>query len=102
MVTKEIPEFLRKAGGRPRWEPTAAERESIKNLASNGIPQVYIAQIVGTSRATLQRRCREELRVGTLIANARVAFVAFNLAVSGKHPKMTRFWLSKRGGWKQN
>lgn len=76
-------------------------RAWVKDLASGGIPQSEIAKVVGTSEATLQRRCRHELRTGKLVANARVAMTAFEMAVSGRHPQMTRFWLRCNAGWSE-
>jgi len=88
-------------GGRPRWKPSSDVRELVKRLASFGIVQSDIAKVVGISEATLQRRCRDELRVGTLKANAQVAIIAFEMAVSGEYPMMTKFWLERRLGWSE-
>ena len=84
--------------GRPKWLPTRKQRAYIRDLASGGYPQEVIAKVVGVSRSTLKRRCPRELHEGTLIANARLAAVAFEMAVSGEFPEMTLFLLKCRVG----
>jgi AraC-like DNA-binding protein len=58
-----------------------------------------IARVIGVSESTLKRRCKDELRLCALLANVRVAEVAYDMACSGDHPEMTRWWLRTRAGW---
>lgn len=87
-------------GGRPKWEPNAEQVDAIQAAASAGLTQDVIATLVGVSESTLKRRCADQLRLGSLHCNARVALAAFEMAISGNHPAMTRFWLAMRAGWK--
>lgn len=87
--------------GRPRWEPTAETRTNVRELAGRGVPQGLIAKVLCISESTLKRRCAEELRLGALYANAAVAWTAYQMAVSGEYPEMTRYWLRARGGWRE-
>jgi hypothetical protein len=80
--------------------PTAAQREIVLAAASRGLPQDVIAAFVGVSESTLKRRCADELSLGVMAANARVAATAFEMATSGNHERMTMWWLRVRGGWK--
>jgi hypothetical protein len=87
------------SGGRPRWVPTATERRGVREWASLGYPQDVIGKLIGVSESTLKRRCPEELHLGRLVADAKVAQVGFQMAVSGEHPKMTIWWMRTRMGW---
>lgn len=87
-------------GGRPRWEPTDEARTKVFELAGRGIPQEHIALFIGVSESTLKRRCREELRLGAMKANAAVAMTAYQMGISDEHPEMTRFWLRCCAGWR--
>ena len=87
-------------GGRPRWQPPLEQRAAVTEAARRGLSQDLIAALLGVSESTLKRRCARELTDGALLANARVALAAFELAVSGEHEAMTRFWLRTRMGWK--
>jgi hypothetical protein len=89
------------AGGRPRWSPDERRRRAIYEAARRGLPQDLIAQLAGISEATLKRRCAEELHLGATIANLQIAIAAYEMAVSGDHPTMTRWWLQVRAGWKR-
>lgn len=88
-----------KVNGRPSWKPSDQQRANVRMLASEGIPQETIARVVGVSKSTLKRHCPEELHLGTLTANARLVAVAFDMAISGEHPEMTRFLLRCKMGW---
>ena len=84
--------------GRPKWQPDDKLRTYIRDLASEGYPQEHIAPIVGVSRSTLKRRCPEELHEGFMIANGRLAAVAYEMALAGD-PKMVMFLLKCRISW---
>lgn len=87
-------------GGRRMWQPTAEQRSLVFEAARRGLPQDVMAGLLGVSESTLKRRCVEELHLGAMAANAQVAWTAYQMAVSGKHPRMTWWWLATRCGWK--
>ena len=86
---------------RPKLNPTEMQRSQVRALAACGVPEKTIARWVGVrSEKTVRKHFRQELAFGALEANANVANKAYEMAVSGKHPGMTRFWLERRApGW---
>jgi hypothetical protein len=88
---------------RPKLEPTHKQREFVRTLTGYGFSQEMIARRIGIrSPKTLRKHFREELDKGSLDANATVAQTAFQMAISGKHPLMTMFWMKCRGGWRES
>jgi len=61
--------------------------------------QHTIAKIMGISNATLNKYYSHNLLVGKEKRTARVAGVAYEMAVSGESPSMTTFWLKTQAGW---
>jgi hypothetical protein len=74
-------------------------RERVCDYARQGIWQHRIAKIMRVCEATLKRHCAEELFLGHAEHRARVTLVAYEMAVSGRHPTMTRWWLQRFAGW---
>jgi hypothetical protein len=99
-------EAQKSRGGRPSWEPTAAERGQVRAMAGYGIPEAEIALVLGVAPKTLRKHCRDELDTGTPRANAKVGEFLFTRA-SGHGPDERAnvtaaiFWLKTRGGWKE-
>ncbi len=89
---------------RPRFEPTAEQRKTLEIMAAYGIPEEQIASTTGPKGIdpkTLRKHFRRELLLGATKANSKVAEMAYQMAISGKSPVMTIFWLKCRGGWKE-
>jgi len=89
---------------RPRFEPTAEQRKTVEVMAAYGIPEEQIASTTGPKGIdpkTLRKHFRRELLLGATKANSKVAETAYQMAISGKCPVMTIFWLKCRGGWKE-
>ena len=89
---------------RPRFEPTAEQRKTVEVMAAYGMPEEQIASTIGPkgiSPKTLRKYFRRELLLGATKANSKVAETAYQMAISGKCPVMTIFWLKCRGGWKE-
>lgn len=84
-----------------KHEPTSIHRAAVLAMAQCGVPQDCMAQALGVSARTLRLRYREELDLGLEIANARVSMALYTLAVSGKCPAATMFWLKCRAGWRE-
>ena len=60
--------------GRPTFKPTGKLREQVITLSSNGLPHIQIAPLIGcSSPKTLRKHFREELNIGKIQANAKVA-----------------------------
>jgi hypothetical protein len=84
-----------------RYEPTEKDRRMVELCAMGGIPQQEISSALGISPVTLRKYFREELDTAYVMANAKVVQTAFEMAVSGKSPAMTIFWLKARMGWSE-
>lgn len=83
--------------------PKDAER--VKNCVRAGIidPE-RIGKIIQVSKKDIERCYPYELGVTDDEDLAIVANVAFDMAISGKFPHMTLFWLRQKGGpaWQEN
>jgi hypothetical protein len=64
-----------------------------------GIGKERIAQRLGTTVRNVENCYPYELGYTDEESLAMVADVAFQMAVSGEHPTMTKFWLEVKGGW---
>ena len=87
--------------GRPTFKPTGKLREQVITLSSNGLPHIQIAPLIGrSSPKTLKKHFREELNIGKIQANAKVAGALYQLALEG-NVKEQSFWLKTVGGWQE-
>jgi len=88
---------------RPRFKPTPEERKMVEALSGYGVREDEIAQTLrdGIDPKTLRKHFRRELDQGAAKANAAVAQTAYKMAISGRHPAMTMFYLKCRAGWKE-
>jgi hypothetical protein len=85
---------------RPRFNPTEAQRLTVKSLAACGIRQEEIASKIGIrSPKTLRKHFAHELASGVTDANYKVAKTVYEKAVKGDM-YAAQFWLRCRGGWK--
>jgi len=87
---------------RPRFAPTDQQRRMVKSMSAFGIRQQEIADVIGVSAKTLRRHFRKEIDRGATEANAMVGETMYKMAISGKSPASTMFWLKCRAGWRQN
>lgn len=90
------------SGGRPCWRPSRTTLLTVREHAAQGTRQVKIAKAMGVSKATLKRHCGDELQMGHLEHQANIANVAYQMAVSGNNPEMTRYWLRRYAGWQKS
>lgn len=89
---------------KPRYEPTAADRNTVISMAACGFSHEQIARCIGSKGIddkTLRKHFRRELDTAMDQANAAVANKAFQLASTGAVPALTIFWLKTRLGWKE-
>lgn len=87
---------------RQAHKPSDDSRMLVKTLAGYGIPQADIGQKLGISKPTLLKYYREELDLGVVDANAKVAENLFKKATGDGSKAVTAaiFWLKTRAGWK--
>lgn len=86
-----------------RFKPTDDQRKTVKAMAAYGIPHADIAAVIGISAPTLVKNFRDELSVGQVEANAKVAQSLFQKATApGKEGTIAAiFWLKCRAGWRE-
>lgn len=97
------PKGVKEGDGRNRHEPTENGRKSVEAMAGFGIPEEDIARVIGVSAKTLREHYREELDLGHVKANTRVAQNLFNIATGSGAGAVTAaiFWLKVRAGWSE-
>ena len=99
-VTPLNPPVKRKQG-RPAFKPTDEQREQVITMSSNGLPHIQIAPLIGcSSPKTLRKHFRDELDIGKIQANAKVAGALYQSALDG-NVKAQTFWLKVVGGWQE-
>ena len=96
----------KKAGGKKSrikrgqtYKPTDDDYSKVEEMVCIGLDQHTIAKIMGISNATLTKYYSHNLTVGKEKRTARVAGVAYEMAVSGESPSMTTFWRKTQAGW---
>lgn len=83
----------------PGFEPTAKQARQVSVMACLGLEAKDIALVLNIEPKLLKLYYEKELRVTLNLANAMVARVALQLAMSGRNPDMTKFWLKAKAGW---
>ncbi len=92
------------ARGNPKYEPTEADRNTVKSMAATGFTHDEIASCLGTSGIdpkTMRKHFGVELKTAANKANAVVANKAYQMAIAGDPPAATFFWLKVRRGWRE-
>jgi hypothetical protein len=90
--------------GQPKYQPTEADRNTVKSMAATAFPQEQIAMCLGTvgiDPKTMRKHFALELATAAIEANAAVANRAYQMAVTGNPPAATFFFLKTRGGWRE-
>ena len=88
---------------RPPFSPTEEQRRVVRSMAAYGMKQEEIAKVMGVcSPKTLRKHFREELDLAAIEANSQVAQTMYKLAISGRNPTSTMFWLKCRSGWRES
>jgi hypothetical protein len=98
---KSDDEVLRGPGGRPAHEPTEKDRSTVKAMSAYGIPQEQIARVIGIHRETLAIHYRDELDLGVIEANAKIAETLFRQATKEGNTTALIWWSKARMGWKE-
>lgn len=88
-------------GGRPPFAPTDKDRATVKSMSAFGIPDYEIAKVIGITPPTLRKHFWQELEVGHIEANAKVAQSLFKKATGDGNQAVQAaiFWLKARAGW---
>lgn len=94
---------IKKPPHRPEYEPTAADRATVQNLAAMGAPHKEIARCVGTrgiSEPTLRKHFRRELDVSETEVRA-MAMASIVKGLRNGEAWATCFYLKCKAGWKE-
>lgn len=79
--------------------PTPQQATIVETWTRAGIGKERIAKRLGISLNQLETSFPYELGYTDETALAIVADVAYQMAISGNHPTMTKWWMEVRGGW---
>ncbi len=82
-----------------KYKPSDDDYSKVEEMVTIGLDQHTIAKVMGISNATLTKYFAHNLLVGKDKRTARVAGLAYEMAVSGESPSMTTFWLKTQAGW---
>jgi len=91
--------------GRKRIELPSDIASKIREYSSRGLTKQNIADLLEISLSTLERRMEGEkdleiaFRAGRAKSVNAVAEAAYHMAISGRYPNMTLYWLKAHGGW---
>lgn len=84
----------------PGFDPTPYQARQVAVMSALGLEASDIALVLNIEEKMLKLYYTKELRVSHNLANAMVARVALQMAMSGRFPDMTKFWLTHRAKWK--
>lgn len=87
--------------GNPAHQPTDKSRATVKAMSAYGIPQEQIARAQGIDDKTLRLHYRDELDLGVIEANSKVAESLFNQGVRDGNTAALIWWTKSRMGWKE-
>ena len=79
--------------------PNPQAARTVEMWTRAGIGPERIARRLGITIRDLEKNYPFELGFTDEESLAVVADVAYQMATSGSHPTMTKFWLETRGGW---
>lgn len=85
----------------PPHAPTDKDRATVKAMSAYGIPQQQIARVIGIHDETLRIHYRDELDLGVIEANAKVAETLFRQATKEGNTTAAIWWTKSRMGWKE-
>ena len=89
--------------GRPKYEPTEADRNTVRSMVACGIPQEGVARCLGThgiDPKTLREHFRDELDTASIRANSVIASRLY-AAADRCEPWAVCFWLKTRARWQE-
>jgi hypothetical protein len=104
--TGGLSESSKAAGGKksrnPRgkaYKPADDDYSKVEEMVTIGLDQHTISKVMGISNATLLKYYKHTLETAREKRTAKVAGVAYEMAVSGESASMTTFWLKTQAGW---
>jgi hypothetical protein len=89
--------------GRQAHQAEPAGRRQVEAMAAYGVPEADIARVLGIDPKTLRKHYRDELDLGSVKANSRIAESLYRKAMGDGPQSVTAciFWLKTRAHWKE-
>ena len=90
-------------GGRPKYIPTEADRNTVRNMAAAGIPQHNIRQCIGTagiSEPTLRKHFARELETSPHMVTG-FAMSKLFAAITANEAWAICFWLKCKANFRE-
>lgn len=90
-------------GGRPKYEPTEADRATVRNMAAAGIPQHNIRQCIGKngiSEPTLRKHFAVEMKTAPHMVTGFAMSKLFKL-IQEEELGAICFWLKCKAGFEE-
>ena len=90
-------------GGRPAYRPDERTRRQVETMCGFGIPVAEVAKVVGVAENTLRKYYPDEISVGAIKADAKVAEALFKKAIGDGQGSVAAaiFWMKTRRGWRE-
>jgi hypothetical protein len=85
----------------PAHKPTDQQRATVKAMSAYGIPQEQVARVLDIDSKTLRLHYRDELDLGVIEANAKVAETLFKQGTRDGNTAALIWWTKSRMGWKE-
>ncbi len=82
-----------------KYNPTDDDYGKVEEMVLVGIDHHTIAKIMGIGTATLHKYFQSTMDTAKDSRNAKVAGVAYQMAISGESYQMTKFWLDTQADW---
>lgn len=87
--------------GSPGFDPGSDQAAQVEKMSALGMSVQDIAAILRIEPKLLKKYYQYEIETATARINSSVAKIALQMALSGAMPDMTKFWLTRRAGWKE-
>lgn len=85
---------------KPVYKPEQEDRDYVKMMSVNAIPQAEQAEILGISVTVFQKNFSKEIKHGKRQATSKVSGALYKSAVGGNVSAQI-FWLKSQGGWRE-
>src|ERR1700730_10560277 len=84
-------------------QPEPQTRRQVEAMAAYGVPEADIARVIAVDPKTLRKHDRQELDIGSVKANTKIAESLYRKALGDGAQSVTAaiFWLKTRAGWKE-
>ena len=85
----------------PGFRPSTQQSREVAVMTALGLTPKEIGMVLNIEEKVLQYYYFKELNTSHKLANLMVARKALEMAMSGRFPDMTKFWLKSQAKWKE-